>query len=201
MLHNSGSLSICGKCHLKVGHTRRNCDGDDCTSVMQCGIIEKHPTDKAVRRNLSQQVTKCDTELANLRSDYNNKLKAYKVVEDSFARKIEADIVASDPDRYIVNGVKNWALLNKHTALLQKKCNGKLPPRNGITQLLREAVQEHEMKSSQRPHGRERFVNPKKRILEEEYAIRFPRRSSSAADTSSTFSCSPFSTAIEESDF
>ena len=118
------------------------------------------------------------------------------MVEDSFARKIEADIVASDPDRYIVNGVKNWALLNRHTALLQKKCNGKLPPRNGITQLLREVVQEHEMKSSQRLHGRERFVNPKKRILEEEYAIRFPRRSSS-----STFSCSPFSTAMEESDF
>ena len=65
VLHNSGSLSICGKCHLKVGHvhTRRNCDGDDCTSVMLCGIIEKYPTDKAVRRNLSQQVIKLNVTL------------------------------------------------------------------------------------------------------------------------------------------
>ena len=73
---------------------------------MLCGIIDKHPNDKAVRRNLSQQVTKCETELANLQSDYNSKLSAYKTVEGSFARKIEADIVASNPDRYIVNGVK-----------------------------------------------------------------------------------------------
>ena len=135
VLHNSGSLSICGRCHLKVGHTRRNCDGEDYTSVMLCGVIEKHPNDKAERRKLSQQVTKCQTEVANLESDYNNKVKAYKAVEDSFARKIEADIVASDPERYIVNGVKNWVLLNKHVAPLQKKCNGKLPPRQGITHL------------------------------------------------------------------
>ena len=75
--HNSGSLSMCGKCHFKVGHTKRNCDGDECTSAMLCGVIDKHPNDKAVRRNLSQQVTKCEAELANLQSDYNSKLRAY----------------------------------------------------------------------------------------------------------------------------
>ena len=32
VLLNSGTLSVCGKCHLKLGHTRRNCDGEDCTS-------------------------------------------------------------------------------------------------------------------------------------------------------------------------
>ena len=143
---------------------------------MLCGIIDKHPNDKAVRRNLSQQVTKCETELANLQSDYNSKLSAYKTVEDSFARKIEADIVASNPDGYIVNGVKNWALLNKHVALLQKRCNGKLPPRHSVVNLLKVAVEEHELKS-QRLRAKERFVNPKKHILEDEYAIRFPRRS------------------------
>ena len=84
---------------MKVGHTRRNCDGEDCTSIMLCGVFEKHPNDKADRRKLSQQVTKCQTEVANLESDYNNKVKAYKADEDSFARKIEADIVASDPER------------------------------------------------------------------------------------------------------
>ena len=178
---------------MKVGHTRRNCDGEDCTFIMLCGVIEKHPNDKAERQKLSQQVTKCQTEVANLESDYNNKVKAYKAVEDSFARKIEADIVASDPERYIVNGVKNWVLLNKHVALLQKKCNGKLPPRQGITRLLREAVEEHEMKSTSRmAHNMEHCVNPKKRSLEEKYAIRFPRRSSPATGTL---------TAMEESDF
>ena len=169
---------------------------------MLCGIIDKHPNDKAVRRNLSQQVTKCETELANLQSDYNSKLSAYKTVEDSFARKIEADIVASNPDRHIVNGVKNWALLNKHVALLQKRCNGKLPPRHSVVNLLKVAVEEHELKS-QRLHAKERFVNPKKHILEDEYAIRFPRSSPSTARacSSSSFPGSSLLSAEEESDF
>lgn len=89
-----------------MGHTR-NCDGNECISARLCGIIDKHPNDKAVRQNLSQQVTKCETELANLQSDYHSKPIAYKTVEDSLTRKIEADIVTSNPDRYIVNGVKN----------------------------------------------------------------------------------------------
>ena len=169
---------------------------------MLCGIIDKHPNDKTVRRNLSQQETKCETKLANLQSDYNSKLSAYKTVEDSFARKIEADIVASNPDRYIVNGVKNWALLNKHVALLLKRCNGKLPPRHSVVNLLKVAVEEHELKS-QRLHAKERFVNPKKHILEDEYAIRFPRRSPSTARacSSSSFPGSSLLSAEEESDF
>ena len=69
---------------------------------MLCGIIDKHPNDKAVRRNLSQQVTKCETELANLQSDYDSKLSDYKTFEGSFARKIEADIVASNPDTLLM---------------------------------------------------------------------------------------------------
>ena len=71
-----------------------------------CGIIDKHPGDKATRCVLSQQLTKCEAELANLQTEYNQKLKAYRSVEDSFAKKIEKDIMASDPKRYIVNRVK-----------------------------------------------------------------------------------------------
>ena len=179
VLLNSGTMSICGKCHLKLGHTRRNCDGEDCTSVMLCGVLDKHPGEKSTRRSLAQKVTKCKTQLANLQSDYKTKFEAYKSVEDSFAKKIEEDIIASDPPRYISNGVKNWALLNKHVALLQKKCNGKLSPRHTVTRLLDEAVREHEMKTTFQ-YVREKGVNPKKRILEEDYGISFPRRSSSA---------------------
>ncbi|KAK3737852.1 hypothetical protein QZH41_015777, partial [Actinostola sp. cb2023] len=129
--HNSGSLSICGKCHLKIGHNRHVCDGEQCTSAMLCGIIDKHPDDKAKLRSLSQKkVEKSKAEITKLEIDYDNKLKAYKGVEDSFAKKIEQDIIYSDPDKYVVRGIKNWALLSKHVALLQNKCSGKLPPRN-----------------------------------------------------------------------
>ena len=40
---------------------------------------------------------KCESQLANLQSDFNKKLQAYKSVEDSFGRKIEIQIIASNP--------------------------------------------------------------------------------------------------------
>ena len=76
----------------------------------------------------------------------------------------------------------------------------KTAPRHRVMNLLKVAVEEHELKS-QRLHAKERFVNPKKHILEDDYAIRFPRRSPSTASSSSTFSDSPFLSAEEKSDF
>ena len=64
--HNSGSLSICGKWHLKIGHNRHVCDGEQCTSAMLCGIIDKHPDDKAKLRSLSQKVEKSKAEITKL---------------------------------------------------------------------------------------------------------------------------------------
>ena len=154
------------------------------------------------RSNLLQQVAKCETELANLQSNYNRKLSAYKTVGISLARKIETDIATSNPDRYTVNSVKSWALLNKHIAFLQKKCNGTLPPGQSEVNLLEVAVEDHELKS-QRLRAKERFVNPKKPILEDEYAVRFPRHSTSTARacSSSSFPDSSLLSAEEESDF
>ena len=67
---------------------------------------------------------------------------------------------------------------------------------------LLQAVEEHELKS-QRLHAKERFVNPQKHILEDKYAIRFPRRSPSTARacSSSSFPGSSLLSAEEESDF
>ena len=141
---------------------------------MLCGILDRHPQEKSTRRSLAQKMIKCESQLANLQSDYNNKLQAYKSVEDSFARKIETDIIASNPAKYISNGVKNWALLNKHVALLQKKCNGKPPPRQTVTRLLDEAVREHEMRITV-PHPREKGINPKKANLRRGICYKFSK--------------------------
>ena len=166
VLHNAGSLSVCGKCHLRAGHTRGNSDGEECTSAMLCGILEKHPGEKSMQQNLTLKVTKCETQLGNLKSEYKNKFQAYKLVEELFARRLEQEIVTSDPSNYVKNGIKNWALLNKkHVALLQEKFHGKLSPRNSVIHLLEEAVRELEIKTILQSRGK--VVNPKKRILEE----------------------------------
>lgn len=86
VLQNAGPISVCGKCLLRVGHTRR-------TSAMLCGILEK-PGEKSLRRNARIQ-------LGNLQSEYKNKLQAYKLVEEAFARRLEQEMVTSDPSKYV----------------------------------------------------------------------------------------------------
>ena len=115
-----------------------------------------------MRRSLAQKMIKCKSQRANLQSDYNNKLQAYKSVKDSFARKIETEIIASNPAKYISSGVKNWTLLNncKHVAWLQKKCiNEKLPPMHIIVTRLLKAVCKHET-IIMVPHAREKVIYP-----------------------------------------
>lgn len=91
-------------------------------------------------------------------------------------------------------------------ALLQKKCNGKLLPRNCVSQLLKDAVHEHEMKAKPDKKANDVCVNSKKRILEEDYAIRFPKRNSATCTNTSATSTSPcnsgsFHSPTDESDF
>ena len=78
--------------------------------------------------------------------------------------------------------------------LVTEEMQWELPPRQTVTRLLHEAVREHEMRITV-PHPREKGINPKKRILQEEYAINFPRRSTTAT-------CSfPFQPGVPPSEF
>ena len=41
-------LTVCGKCHMKSGHTRRNCTEEkECQSALLCGQMDEHPLEKA----------------------------------------------------------------------------------------------------------------------------------------------------------
>lgn len=119
---------------------------------------------------------KCESQLANLQSDYKNKLQAYKSVEDSFARKIETELLPPILQNIFQVVWRIGCYWIKHFALFQNEYNGKLPPRHNVTRLLDEAVRKHKMKITV-PQAKEKGIDPKKQILEEEYAINFPRRS------------------------
>lgn len=68
-----------------------------------------------------------------------------------------------------------------------------------ITKLLKQAVDEHELKFTT-PKRSATGVNPKKRLLEDEFAIRFPRRFSTSS-TSTTAQSLQFSNEVEYNDF
>ena len=91
------------------------------------------------------------------------------------------------PDRYTSNGLRNWVLLNKDVAVVQKHLKGKLPSRENVKKLLDNIVIKGNTQTTisstsftdtsiycdvrkQTDHR----MSSHKRLLSEEYAIRFP---------------------------
>ena len=47
---NAGKGSLCHNCHLRLGHTARNCVLKRCQNIHSCGQDKLHPADLAKRR-------------------------------------------------------------------------------------------------------------------------------------------------------
>ena len=91
------------------------------------------------------------------------------------------------PDRYTSYGLRNWALLNKDVAILQRNLKGKLPSRENVKKLLDNIVMKGtdcnksssirvsftSIYSDVRKQTDHRMTL-QKRLLSEEYAINFP---------------------------
>ena len=131
------SNRMCGKCHLRTGHMRRNCTLDSCNSARSCGDLDKHCEEKAKRRKLVSEIASLETHLKTTIDAQQSSKKTYQKMEESFAARIEQDIIDTNPNLYIQNGVKNWSLIRKHVAVLEKLCQGKLPRRSEIPELLK----------------------------------------------------------------
>ncbi len=100
----------------------------------------------------------------------------------SVPKQIEEVIVKELPDRYISFGRRNWILLNRDVATLQKNLQGKLPSRENITKLLHRVVLKSSKSSNKVSSSpaistdriTDHRMNSQKRLLSEEYGINFP---------------------------
>ena len=122
---NQGVLTVCGQCHLHDGHMKRNCELGLCESATYCGLINRHPVDKGRVRKLESELTVLQMKLKTAQESYKTKKTAYSKVNDSFIAKVEHDLILTDPQLYVQNGCKNWSLIHKHAAILEKECKGK----------------------------------------------------------------------------
>lgn len=132
---NQGVLTVCGQCHLRDGHTKRNCELGVCESATYCGLVDRHPVEKGRVRKLESELTVLQKKLKTAQESYKTKKTTYSKVKDSFIAKVEHDLILTDPQLYLQNGCKNWSLIHKHAAILEKECPGKLPKRPDIPQL------------------------------------------------------------------
>ncbi len=161
----TGNQVTCGNCHLKLGHTKKRCDYSPCKSAYSCGFISKHGVEKMEITTLQREVAKLEQSLIAAKNEVQNAERVTEKVLSSASKQIEDVIVQELPDRYTSFGRRNWAVLNKDVALLQKNLQGRLPSRENVTALLHSVVfnssTDHRMSSQ-------------KRLLSDEYSIVFP---------------------------
>ena len=181
---NSGHISACGNCHLKLGHTRKICTFSPCKSAFSCGILSKHSSENLESSNLEKEIDRLEGTAAK---DVENTTCAADKVINSSSRQIEDTIINEMSDRYTSNGLRNWALLNKDVAILQRNLKGKLLSRENVKKLLDNIVMKGtdcSKSSSTRVSDTsvysdvrkqtDRRMTSQKRLLSEEYAITFP---------------------------
>ena len=206
---NQGVLTVCGQCHLRDGHTKRNCELGLCESATYCGLIDRHPVDKGRVRKLESELTVLQKKLKTAQESYKTKKTAYSKVNDSFIVKVEHDLILTDPQLYVQNGCKNWSLIHKHAAILEKECKGKLPKRRDIPQLLKNSKGYKDFEnyagkqydsfsclSAPPKTGNTTAINPAMADLQR-HGIVFPKHKSPCLSSTTLYRCIP-SNAEEE---
>ena len=184
-----GSGQMCGNCHLRLGHTARNCSLDKCTDVFSCGFEKYHPN-QINRSKLNQEIKKEETSLQKMETELGSRQSAMRSLENAPARKIEQRLLTENRPDYVVGGLKNWSLLRKHVHLIEGYCkrnfHGKIPPKESLIDILRlaeEGSSDDEEETLRHAKRRRTHENPAKSVLEN-YGVVFPGDCASSSSRS-----------------
>ena len=135
---------------------------------------------KSERSTIEKTIKKLNSKLTKTQSDVQHARMVVQKVGNSNSKRIEDIVVKEFPQRYVSCGLRNWALLNADVVLLAEKMKGSLPTRENVLPLLSDIVRKQDTgkffdTAAPRPRADcGSRVLPQKRILEEEFAIRYP---------------------------
>ena len=171
---NAGALSVCGNCHLKLGHTRRSCSFSPCNSAYSCGVLARHTIDKTIIGNLQKEISHLTKQIETSSREMQNAEQASNKVNNSITKKVEDILTKELPDRYTgLAGRRNWMELNKDVAKVQKLLQGKLPSRENVLKLL-SVVTNNQTAPLAKNTTKATKESAQKQILSSQYCIQFP---------------------------
>ena len=113
---NMGNLPMCGKCHLKLGHTKKSFTFSPCKSAFSCGQLSKHADAKAQRVSIDQDIGHLRIKLTKAQKHVEDAGRAAERLSNSASKRIEYVAITDMPARYVNHGLRNWSLLNKDVA-------------------------------------------------------------------------------------
>ena len=204
----AGNLTVCGNCHLKLGHTARNCSLDACSDVFDCGF-EKFHTRQINRTKLNQELKREETALQKLENELRTRRSAVRSLKETLTSQIENKLLRENGPDYHVGNFRNWSLLRRHVHLIETYCkrnfNGKIPPKQNLSYILGLAeADERQQQSLSQPKRRRVHENPAKSVLEMQHGVCFPNTSvqttslSALSCNSDLFRCEPRTEEEEE---
>lgn len=161
--------ALCSACH-SAGHNKAICSFPPCSSATLCKEIKRHPEEEKYIRQLQSELKALKGKSQKLEDDIISKKQSYTSALNTFAAKVQANLINSNPDKYLrktVAGdyVPNWLVVNTDIRKLEKICKGKIPDISEIQNLItkydagfyviREASRDSRSESTRHEH-----VNP-----------------------------------------
>ena len=195
--------NMCRNCHLRLGHTARNCSYGKCMSVFNCGEEKLHPGELN-NRGRRIAINKLTSEILKMERETQLKRETARKINQSFSQQIEQTILEENSSAYTTpGGLRNWSLLRKHVYIVENYCKinygGKLPPKHKLSNILRHALEAgHRDPPSEPLKQAKSRKNPAQSFLEN-HGVVFPQ----VINTNNSFSdlafrCSPVTREEEE---
>ena len=103
-------------CH-NSGHNKTMYSFAPCSSATICKEIKRHPEEEKYFKNVQSELKAAKTKLEQLELDIMLKKDSYSASLNTFAAKVQANLINSDPQKYLrttTTGerVPQWLLVN-----------------------------------------------------------------------------------------
>ena len=151
-----------------------------CVSASICHNLTRHPDESKFVKDKKKTLKSMKEKASKLQEDITQKKGIYKGIQSTFAARVQSDLINCDPQKYLrktTTGqmVPNWLLVNSDVRKLERVCEGKLPSKDQIPQLLKQYNEQFDvLKSTDLASAKKiNHINPVKALWEKK-GVKFP---------------------------
>ena len=183
--------------------------------IIICKDIKKHSEEERYYKSLQAELKTSKTKLKKLDEDFASKEERFASSMNTFAAKVQSDLINSNKAKYLrqtVTGerVPNWLVVNTDIRKLERICHGKIPSQSEMQQLLNEYNESFAVTLEPSRKSKDRSINrvqdlweqkginfPCKGMLPNSFTIRhsqgviYGRLTSSSTSTAAVTACGP----------
>ncbi|VDI65651.1 Hypothetical predicted protein [Mytilus galloprovincialis] len=169
--------SQCGQCHMRLGHTKRNCELGVCEGPQMCNDLDKHDVEKKQFCDASTTVKNITKDLEKVKQNLHLKKQTYENTCDTFFSRVLPHLVNTNTDKYYPVGSfglrqLSMGAIHPDIAILDKHYRGIIPKDLDSAARCFGQILEKYQKDNRGPT--EKPKNPIQRFMEDR-GVEFPK--------------------------